>query len=253
MAEVEPTYMPTSCPSCKSARLYRHGVRDQHYVDAPHYGEPAVLLVHRRRWRCQDCSTLFADPFRPSTRSAGRRSGSSATVRTRSLKYTFAEIGREVGLSDRSIRHIFDDLVRDLDTQFEFVMPRYLGIDEVKLIGKYRCILTNVEANTVYDMLPTREMAGLRDYFRTFRNPKSVEVVTADLWNNYAVIAREFFPTAVFAADRFHVQRMATNAVEAARKAVRRSLTQKRRIQLKDDRFVLLRTVICSLRVRWPS
>lgn len=119
--------------------------------------------------------------------------------------------------------------------------PRYLGIDEVKLIGKYRCILTNVEANTVYDMLPTREMAGLRDYFRTFRNPKAVEVVTADLWNSYAVIAREFFPKAVFVADRFHVQRMATNAVEAARKAVRRSLTQKRRIQLKDDRFVLLR------------
>lgn len=158
-----------------------------------------------------------------------------------------------MGLSDRSIRHIFDDLVRDLDTQFEFVTPRHLGIDEVKLIGKYRCILTNVEANTVYDMLPICEMAGLRDYFRTFRNPKSVEVVTADLWNNYAVMAREFFPKAVFVADRFHVQRMAINAVEAARKAVRRSLTRKRCIQLKDDRFVLLRTAIRSLWVRWPS
>ena len=74
-------------------------------------------------------------------------------ARTRSLKYTFAEIGREAGLSDRSIRHIVDDLVRDLDTQFEFVTPRYHGIDEVKLIGKYRCILTIVEANTVYNML----------------------------------------------------------------------------------------------------
>lgn len=240
-AEVEPTYVPTACPSCKSSRLYRHGVREQHYVDAPHYGEPAVLLVHRRRWRCQDCSTLFPDPLPAIDEKRRATQRLIRYVRTRSLKYTFAEIGREVGLSDRSIRHIFDDLVRDLDTQFQFVTPRYLGIDEVKLIGKYRCILTNVEANTVYDMLATREMAELRKYFRTFRNPNAVEVVTADLWNNYAVIAREFFPKALFVADRFHVQRMATNAVEAVRKAVRRSLTQKRRIQLKDDRFVLLR------------
>lgn len=116
MAEVEPTYVPTSCPSCKSARLYRHGVRDQHYVDAPHYGEPAVLLVHRRRWRCQDCSTLLPDPL-PSIDQKRRATQRLVRyVRTRSLKYTFAEIGREVGLSDRSIRHIFDDLVRDLDT-----------------------------------------------------------------------------------------------------------------------------------------
>jgi len=240
-AEVEPTYDPTACPSCKGGRLYRHGVRDQHYVDAPHYGEPAVLLVRRRRWRCQDCSTLFPDPLPAIDEKRRATQRLVRYVRGRSLKYTFAEIGREVGLSDRSIRHIFDDLVRDLETQFEFVTPRYLGIDEVKLIGKYRCILTNVEANTVYDMLATREMAGLREYFRRFRNPKAVEVVTADLWNNYAVIAREFFPKALFVADRFHVQRMATNAVEAVRKAVRRSLTQKRRIQLKDDRFVLLR------------
>lgn len=198
-------------------------------------------MVLRRRWRCQDCGHLFPDPLPGFDEKRRATQRLIRYVRTRCLKYTFSEISREVGLSDRSIRYIFDDLVAELDKRYEFATPRYLGIDEVKLIGKYRCILTNVEANTVYDLMPSRDMASLRRYFQSFKNPKTVEIVTADLWNNYAVIGREFFPKALFVADRFHVQRMATNAVEAARKAVRRSLTQKRRIQLKDDRFILLR------------
>ena len=42
-------------------------------------------------------------------------------------------------------------------------------------------------------------------------------------------------------ADRFHVVRMANNALEAARKKVRSSLDTKTRIKLKNERFVLLK------------
>lgn len=239
--EVEPTVTPTACPKCQSPRLYRHGLRRQHYADAPHFGEPTVLEVHRRRWRCRDCKTLFPDPLPGMDENRRATDRLIRFVRTRSLKYTFASIGRDVGLSDVSVRHIFNDWVRDLERQYTFVTPRWLGIDEVQLLGQYRCILTNVEKNTVYDLRPSRTMAGLRAYFHQFPGRKDVELFSTDLWNNYATVAREFFPEAIVVADRFHIQRMGTNGMEAARLAIRKGLTRKVRLQLKDERHVLLK------------
>ena len=239
--EVEPTVTPAACPKCQSPRLYKHGLRRQNYADAPHFGEPAVLEVHRRRWRCRDCKTLFPDPLPEMDEKRRATVRLIRFVQSRALQHTFASIGRDVGLSDVSVRHIFDDWVRDLERRYQFVTPRWLGIDEVKIIGKYRCILTNVEKNTVYDLLTSRTLADLRTYFRQFPNPKDVELFSTDLWNNYATVAKEFFPDAIVVADRFHIQRMGTNGMEAARKAIRKGLQRKARLQLKDDRYVLLK------------
>lgn len=239
--EVEPTFIPTACPKCQSTRLYRHGLRRQSYADAPHFGEPTVLEVHRRRWRCRDCKTLFPDPLPEMDENRRATSRLIRFVQSRTLEHTFASIGRDVGISDVSVRHIFDDMVHDLEHRYRFATPRWLGIDEVKIIGKYRCILTNVEKNTVYDLLDSRTLADLRTYFRQFPNRKDVELFSTDLWNNYATVAREFFPDAIVVADRFHIQRMGTNGMEAARKAIRKGLTRKVRLQLKDERHVLLK------------
>ncbi len=239
--EVEPIFSPSICPGCGSAKLYRHGIRLQCYADVPHLGEPAQLLVHRRRWRCTECQTLFPDPLpdMDDKRRATRRL--IEYVGKRSMIHTFSEVGRDVGLSDVSIRHIFDDMVADLERRYRFETPAILGIDELKIIGQYRCILTNVGRNTVYDILPSRKMDHLRRYFRGFENPKDVQCFVADFWWNYAMIAREFFPHAKFVVDRFHIQRMGSTSLEAVRKKYRKSLTARDRIALKDDRFLLLK------------
>lgn len=231
---------PTQCPECKSFQLHRHGVREQEYADAPNYGLRTVILLRRRRWRCQMCTTLFPDPLPDMDEKRRATDRLIRYVRKKCFSHTFSEIAREVGLTDKTIRAIFDDYVSEFESKVKFETPRVLGIDEVKIIGKYRCILTNIEKNAVYDLLPSRAMKDLRAYFKHFPDPKEVEVFTADLWNNYATVAREFFPHATFVADRFHVQRMATNAMEAIRKQVRKGLERKERLRLKDDRHILL-------------
>lgn len=238
---VEADFVPGACPKCGQRDLYRHGARPQRYVDVPHFGEATHLIVHRRRWRCRSCPTTFPDPLPAMDEVRQATNRLVRYVRKRCLIHTFAEIGRDVGLSNVSIRNIFDDMLADYERRFRFVTPRYLGIDEVMITGQYRCMLTNVERNTVFDLLDSRRMATLRDYFADFPDPKSVEIFTTDLWGNYATVHREFFPHAVLVADRFHIARMGENGVEAARKAYRKGLSKRDRIQLKDDRFLLLR------------
>ena len=238
---VEPTHRPTCCPTCLSDQLHRHGTREQKYNDVPHYGEPSVLVVHRKRWRCMRCKTLFPDPLPDIDEKRRCTKRLIEFVQSRIMEHTFSSISRDVGLSDVSIRHIFDDFVSTMEQKYHFQTPRFLGIDEVKIIGQYRCILTNVEKNTVYDLLPSRRIADLRKYFANFENPKDVEVFSTDLWANYAAIAQEYFPHATVVADRFHIQRMGTNGMESARKEVRKTLDRKDRLAMKDDRFILLK------------
>lgn len=233
-------FQPAQCPACRSPRLYRHGVREQEYADAPNYGLRTVIHLRRRRWRCLSCGALFPDPLPDIDEKRRATLRLIGYVRKRCFSHNFAEIGREVGMADKTIRAIFDDYVAELEAKIRFKTPRVLGIDEIKIIGKYRCILTNIEVNSVFELLPSRTMKELRHYFGRFPDPKEVEVFTADLWNNYATIAHEYFPHATFVADRFHVQRMATNALEKVRKQVRKGLERKERLRLKDDRHILL-------------
>jgi transposase len=62
-----------------------------------------------------------------------------------------------------------------------------------------------------------------------------------DMWNVYRAVVTKQLPDARIVVDRFHIQRMANNAMEAIRKEIRRSLSQRQRLKLKNDRFVLLK------------
>ena len=231
---------PTVCPQCGGTSLYRHGSQPQKYVDVPIRGKPVVVHLDRRRYRCTACGkTLFASlPDIDAKR--------LATVRfvryteRLCLKRTFAELSRELGVDDKTVRHIFDDYVARLESSLPRVTPEIMGIDELKIVGQYRAMITNVSEQTLYDMLPTRNKADLNAYFRTFPDKHKVKVVTMDLWNVYRQVIEHHFPKQMIVADRWHVVRMANDAVERVRKDIRRTLSRSDRLRLKDDRFVLL-------------
>lgn len=238
--EVVPNFVPTCCPSCGADKLYRHGRRVQKYADTPTHGAPAVVLVNRNRWRCTSCSHVFPDPLPDMDERKHATKRLVEYVGKRSMEFTFEAVAREVGLSGPAVRAMFDDMVRKFEEKYRFVTPTVLGIDELKILGSYRCIITNIDRLTVFDILPSRKLDDLRTYFREMPHRERVRFVTADFYAGYATIAREFFPDAKLVIDRFHVQRMGSNAIEAFRKDYRKSLDKKARIDLKNDRFLLL-------------
>lgn len=119
--------------------------------------------------------------------------------------------------------------------------PTVLGIDELYILGSYRCILTNIQRLTLFDMLPSRKVDVLRQYFPGLSDPENVKYVTSDFYATYAAVTREFFPSATLVIDQFHVQRMGSNAIEAFRKTYRKTLSKPDRIALKNDRHLLLK------------
>jgi len=62
-----------------------------------------------------------------------------------------------------------------------------------------------------------------------------------DKYHVYRQVVRATLPQARIVVDRFHIQRMANDALEKLRKRIRKDLSTRQRLKLKDERFLLLK------------
>ena len=237
----EGRYLPTACPECGSSRLYGHGTHEQSFRDTPIHGKTVEIKVNRRRYRCQGCGKTLFDPIPDLD---GKRFATTrlvAYVRTACFRETFAAVARRVAMDEKTVRQIFADHVDELRTTIRFVTPRFLGIDEIKIIGDYRAMITNIEHQTLFDMLESRRKPDLLAYFKLLRDRDRVEWVAMDMYHVYRQVVRATLPDARIVVDRFHIQRMANDALEKLRKRLRKTLPERQRLKLKDERFLLLK------------
>lgn len=86
--------------------------------------------------------------FEPVADLDGKRQATArlaAHIRKESFTKTFAALARGGGAGREDDPHIFDDFVAEFEAKVRFRTPRILGIDELKIIGQYRAMITNVE------------------------------------------------------------------------------------------------------------
>lgn len=231
---------PTVCPDCKSD-LYRHGSKVQVYADIPMYGKPVLLQIARKRYRCKSCGKVFPEPLPDIDSKRDMTERLVRYIEERCLRETFSKLSREVGVADNTISNIFEDYVAEKKKTVHFETPTILGIDELKIIKEYRCMLTNIEKSSIFDLLPSRKKIEVSAYLKALPDKQNIKVVTMDMWNPYRQAVSEQLPGRLCVADKFHVTRMANEALEKVRKAIRQGLDHKTRIQLKDERFILLK------------
>ena len=238
--EVDGQGMPGCCPHCLSESPYRHGSQQQHYIDIPMHGKPVLLRVERARFRCKVCGKTFFShlPDIDAKRKASVRF--IKYIEQESMKKTFALLARQAGVDEKTIKHIFEDYVERLGKTVRFETPEFLGINELKIIGEHRCMITNVGELSIYDLLPNRRKADLTTYFKTLPDKHKVKVVTMDMWRTYKDVVNAQLPGRDIVVDRWHVVRMGNDALETVRKKIRRDLNTRQRLKLKDDRFILL-------------
>lgn len=241
--EAEGTGTVNACPTCGPlfGSPYGHGAQTQSFRDTPMRGMPTCLSVRRRRFRCQHCHKTFFEtlPAVDDKRLVTRRL--LRYLRQHVFDETFAALARQSGLDEKTIRNICTDYVADLEANVRFETPRVLGIDELKIVGAYRGVITNVEKRCLFDLLRTRSKEDLLRYFHALPDKDRVEWVTMDMYHVYRDVVRQTLPKARIVVDRFHIERMANEVIEEMRKRVRKDLPDRERLKLKDERFLLLK------------
>ncbi|WP_295401823.1 ISL3 family transposase [uncultured Thiocystis sp.] len=229
------------CPDCAKP-LYRHGRRSNVFADTPMQMQPVRLEITRPRYRCETCGKtvtpelVFLDEKRRATK---RLVGA---IRQRCLGMTFHALAEQTGLAVNTIKNIARDLIEELERTVHYETPVIMGIDEVSLAGDYRCVITNLATNNVFQMLEFRTQEHLKPFFKNLRDRERVEWVCTDMWRPFKQSFSQYLPNAKLVIDKFHVVKMASEALEEERKKYQSTLTKEERIHVKKSiRWLILK------------
>ncbi len=230
-----------TCPEC-GGRLYKHGQRINHFADTPLQMQPVKIEVIRTRYRCSECKSMithqlsFLDEKRRATHRLIQQ------VRKRCLDRTFTQLAEDTGVVVNTIKNITLDFVEELERDIKFETPTIMGVDELKLMGTYRCVITNLAMNSLYDMLPERTQDTLVPYFAKLPDADKVEWICSDMWRPLKKSFHLHLPNAKLVIDKFHVVRMASVALDTERKSLQGRLDRDARLNMKKHlRWILLR------------
>ncbi len=70
-------------------------------------------------------------------------------------------MSEQTGLAVNTTKNIALDLIGDLEQTVHFETPAIMGIDEVMIGGDYRCVITNLANNNIFDILAMRTQQHL--------------------------------------------------------------------------------------------
>jgi len=231
---------PTNCPHCQSSNLWNFGHREQMVHDLPTHGRRVGLYVDTRRYQCRACDKTFYETLPDLDERRPMTTRLVAWVGKQCIKRTFASIAEEVGIDEKSVRSVFRDYVNELEKTIRFETPKWMGIDEIHLI-RPRGVIANIQNNTIVELLPNRNKDTVVHFLHHLEGKERIQYVAMDMWQPYRDACMAVIPDAKIVIDKFHVVRMANDAMERVRKGLREKLTTKQRRGLMHDRFVLLK------------
>lgn len=230
---------------CLGQKLVKMGRKAMRFRDFPRNRHPVVLLVNRQRWRCQTCDAVLYEAL------PDIDTKREMTVRLRdqlgwdAIDHSFSDAAKINGVTPSMARRVFLDLAEKTLSNYQFIMPRVLGIDEKVILGKARLVIGDVERRVLLDMQASRRTTDLDEYLGPMVDRGKVEVVCQDMWRGYATATRKHFPNAVTVIDKFHVVRLGDYGLSEARKSLFKDAT--------NDERTLLKRRIGLLKTRWPT
>lgn len=236
-----PSKVCTGCPSCGSLNFIKHGVSNRKVRDLSEYGKRVGLVIKVHRYLCKDCSASWTDTFETVGENAKMTNRMKVSIQERALKETFLHISEDLSVSVSTVKRVFSEHVKALDSQRRLVAPRVLGMDENFLNGAYRAIYVDIEHTRIIDMTEDRKLTTVKKWLEELPHKERIECVTIDMWGSYKDAVLDKLPDVPIVIDKFHVVKHVNEALDSIRKGLRDALPAKDRKFIKNNRWLLLR------------
>ena len=197
------------CPNCGSKAFQKHDTRTRDFRDLSAFGRHIILRANYSSYKCLTCNRYFNEDYSDIVDNGARMTKRMRSeVGKRCLDYPFNAVARDYAISEATCRRAFADWIEDKDIEKDKITyaPRVMGIDEAHLANGMRGVITDNENNTLIEMLESRKVDHLLPFLQNLHEPKSLEVVTIDMWSGYREAIYEVFGNDInIVIDRFHV------------------------------------------------
>ena len=229
------------CPCCNNATSKIHDYYFQTIKDCPILFKNTFIKLRKRRYKCKNCGKQFFEDlsFLPKYYRMTNRL-SAWICRQFSTTNSIKQIAASANVSSNTVFRILS--LFNVSNNF---LPEVLSIDEFKGntgFSKYQVSLMDNVNSKVIDILPSRKVHDLCQYFKKFPTSKrdNVKYFVTDLWDDYKGIAMTYFPKAKVIADRFHFVRYACNAMDKIRIRVQKDMPKSTRKYIKHSKKLLM-------------
>lgn len=230
------------CPACDEPTSKVHDYRIQVVKDISSFGQMTYLHIRKRRHVCPVCGKRFYEEieFLPRYHRMTNRLYAYMIDQLRNM-VSITHIARANNVSHTTVCRIFD-----IVNYPKAKLPRVLSIDEFRGNAggeKFQCIITNPQEKKVLDILPSRKSEELYAYFSSFdkESRAAVEYISIDMSVLFRSVVKSSFPNAKIIADKYHVVRQVTWALDKVRKEEQKKFAKDRRLHFKHSRHILLK------------
>lgn len=197
------------CPICSTKTSRIKGYQYKTINHSILNNTPCTIHYRARRYMCTLCGKTFLEnnPF--------AQKGSKLSVATvynvladlKNPALTFSYVASKHHISQSTVANIFD---RHINIPRR-PLPECICFDETYAFkserSNYICVLVDYKDKKIIDILPSRRMDTLMDYFFSIplEERKNVKYVSYDMWHTYRTVAKTMFPNSVGIVDKFHV------------------------------------------------
>ena len=226
------------CPACGGVTDVVHDYRMQTVKDLP-LARDTLLHLRKRRYRCS-CGKRFFEKndFLARYQRVTSRLTAEIIFSFQKLAST-KEIASRFNVSETTAMRYFC-----LFNKTPTTLPEVVSVDEFKGNSggqKYNTLVVDPENKRILDVLPNRYERDLIRYFSKFPNKNQVKYFVCDMNPHFRNVAKTCFPNAKIVADKFHVVRQATWAMERVRKNEQEKLPDRHRKYFKKSRNLLMK------------
>lgn len=216
------------CPKCATPSSTKYDKRVIRVKDSPLRNRAVTLIITKRRFYCKKCKKPFMEPI------SGIQKRKRTTERYRRdilwACENFTDLKRVRRKFRCSAGFLYGALYEQLELQRRkrlYPWPETIGIDEHsfrrnKQFGRteFASLIADYKNKRVMELVQGKTTAELSESLKYIAGRENVQHVILDMCDPFKKFAREFFPQAHIIADKFHVLRLLTPALNRRRKAI---------------------------------
>lgn len=231
---------PLTCPHCSGKEIVGNGVKKgQIFVDVPHDGKPTFVAIERHRYRCNTCRKTFQEEFEGIVPGHNYTHRLVAYIEQESLKKSFLAVAKEVGLSEGTIRLIFNEFLARLEANFKPKTPQTLCLDVITLIGKQRYIASNLRLGGIVGFMEDTSPKSVEKYLKNLQDKDKIIRVVMDINPSSIEVVKRLLPGVPVVINPGYIINTILRILENMRVGLRKGLNAKDLRLLAFDRQII--------------
>lgn len=218
--------VPTQCAESGGV-LLRNGSYSRTFTDIPRGAKSVKVQVDVPRLYCSECSGTHG------VKLPGLDLCHNLTLRLIAYMHhqfearmPLVQVTRLTGVSTRTVARIYQEWVATQEAVRIAWVPQYMGLDEIRVAGGLRGIITDIGAGKPIELLKDNRKSTICDFLRAVPRNENIQAVAIDLCWHFRELLYEVLPHVVVVADKAHVLLRARKQLTAIRLKIGRGFVE---------------------------